>query len=62
MSVEIFVPPTEIELSQKKMDEYRKWADITNWGRKNPIRFAEEIFGTQLMDFQRYIFQVRRKT
>lgn len=57
MSVEIFVPPTEIELSQKKIEEYQKWADITNWGRANPVRFAEEIFGTQMIDFQRYIFQ-----
>jgi len=57
LSVEIFVPPTEIELSQKKIEEYQKWADITNWGRANPVRFAEEIFGTQMIDFQRYIFQ-----
>lgn len=51
------MPPTEAELSQKKIEEYQKWSDIANWGRKNPVRFAEEIFGTQMIDFQRYIFQ-----
>lgn len=57
MGVEIFVPPTEIELSQRKLEEYQRWSDIVNWGRKNPVRFAEEIFGTQMVDFQRYVFQ-----
>ena len=57
MSIEIFMPPTGLELSQKKLDEYQKWANIANWGRKNPVKFAEEIFGTQMIDFQRYIFQ-----
>lgn len=57
MSIEIFTPPTESELSQRKIEEYYKWSDIVNWGRKNPVRFAEEIFGTQMIDFQRYIFQ-----
>lgn len=57
MSVEIFVPPTDIELSQRKIDEYRKWAEIVRWGRLNPVRFAEEIFGAQMIDFQRYVLQ-----
>ena len=56
MSVEIFVPPTEIEISQRKLEEYQKWTSIVNWGRQNPVRFAEEIFGTQCIDFQRYVF------
>lgn len=56
MSLEIFVPPTEIEISQRKLEEYHKWTNIVNWGRQNPVRFAEEIFGTQCMDFQRYVF------
>lgn len=57
MSVNIYVPPTNIELSQRKVEEYQKWTDIANWGRQNPVRFAEEIFGTQMIDFQRYVFQ-----
>lgn len=57
MSIEIFVPPTEIELSQRKIEEYHKWSEIVNWGRRNPVRFAEEIFGSQLIDFQRYVLQ-----
>lgn len=56
MSVEIFIPPSEIEISQRKLEEYQKWAGIVNWGRKNPVKFAEDIFGTQCMDFQRYVF------
>lgn len=44
------------ELSQRKLSEYNQLATIINWGRSNPVRFAEEFFGTQLIDFQRWIF------
>ena len=44
------------ELSQKKLEEYDKMAKIIQWGRQNPVRFAELFFGTKLIDFQAYCF------
>ncbi|MEG1502101.1 MAG: hypothetical protein RR370_01790 [Synergistaceae bacterium] len=53
--MDYYIPMTDRELSQFKLDEYTAFSEITAWGRKNPARFAERMFGTQLMDFQRYI-------
>jgi hypothetical protein len=44
------------ELSQRKIEEYYKISKIVNWGRANPTRFAEEIFGIKLIDFQAWAF------
>lgn len=53
--IEIYTPMTDIELSNRKAEEYANWTKIVQWGRLNSVAFAEEVFGTQLMDFQRYI-------
>ena len=47
---------TSKELSQRKFDEYRKMSKVVQWGRQNPVRFSNEIFGHQLIDFQAYCF------
>lgn len=44
------------ELSQKKIEEYSKMTKIIQWGRKNPVKFAELFFGTKLIDYQAYCF------
>ncbi len=54
--IEYYSPPTEKELSRKTLEEYEKMAKITNWGRKNPVKFAEIFFGTKLIDYQAYCF------
>lgn len=54
--MEIYKPMSSIELSQKKIEEYSKMAKIIQWGRKNPVKFAELFFGTKLIDFQAYCF------
>lgn len=56
MSIEIYTPLGDVDLSQRKIEEYERWNKIVQWGRSNPVRFSEEIFGAQLVDFQRYIF------
>ena len=44
------------ELSQKKIEEYSKLAKIIQWGRNNPVKFAELFFGLKLIDYQAYCF------
>jgi len=50
------MPINKIQLSQRKVEEYEKYCKLTQWGRKNPCRFLEELLGIQLMDYQRWIF------
>lgn len=54
--MEIYIPMSSKELSQKKLEEYHKMAKIIQWGRKNPVKFAEEFFGLKLIDYQAYCF------
>lgn len=54
--MEFYTPMSTKELSQKKLEEYDKMAKIIQWGRQNPVRFAELFFGTKLIDFQAYCF------
>ena len=43
-------------LSQRKLEGYLKWSKIIQWGRRNPVKFAESFLGIELMDYQRYAF------
>ena len=54
--MEIYSPMTSNEFSQKKLESYAQMAKITQWGRKNPVKFAELFWGTKLIDFQAYCF------
>ncbi len=54
--MEIYIPSSPQVLSQKRLEEYDKFNKIIQWGRKNPILFAEEFFGIKLIDFQKWIF------
>lgn len=54
--MEVYIPMSSKELSQKKLEEYHKMAKIIQWGRKNPVKFAEEFFGLKLIDYQAYCF------
>lgn len=50
--MEIYIPTTDQEFSQRKIEEYAKFEKIINWGRKDPVHFAEEFFGIKLIDYQ----------
>ena len=54
--MEIYIPMTDKELSQKKLEEYSKISKIVQWGRQNPVRFCNLVFGIQLIDYQSYCF------
>lgn len=46
-----------LDLSLRKQKVYQDFANVVNWGRRNPSKFAEEFLGVKLMDFQRYAFE-----
>lgn len=54
--MEIYIPMTDKELSQKKLEEYSKISKIVQWGRQNPVKFCNLVFGIQLIDYQSYCF------
>lgn len=54
--MEFFMPLSQKELSQRKLEEYSNFSKIINWGRQNPILFAEEFYGLKLMDYQKWCF------
>ena len=40
--MEYYIPMTNNEFSQKKLEEYDKLEKIINFGRRNPIWFMEQ--------------------
>lgn len=43
-------------LSQKKKEEYAKFAEIIQYGRQNPIWWTEYMYGLQMFDYQAYYY------
>lgn len=54
--MEIYKSMSSKELSQRKIEEYTKMANLVQWGRKNPVKFCELAFGIKLIDYQAYCF------
>ena len=51
----IFMRPNLYDMTTKKYNEKLNLAEFLQWGRRNPSRFIEVVFGVQLMDYQRYL-------
>lgn len=51
--MEFYIPPTQKELSQRKIEVYSDLSKILRWGRRCPIKFAEHFYGLALMDYQK---------
>lgn len=43
-------------LTQKQLEEQKQIAEFIQWGRRNPVYFAEQVFGISMMDYQKYVF------
>ncbi len=55
---QIYVKPTEREISQRKLESYQKLAEIKQWGLRYPTKFLSEFVGVDLLDSQEYIFMM----
>lgn len=51
---QIYVKPTELEISQRKLEGYKKLAEIKQWGIKHPTKFLAQFVGVELLDSQEY--------
>lgn len=51
----IFRDDPEYSMSTRQKDDYEKWSKFLQLGRQNPCWFVEEVFGIELLDYQRYI-------
>ena len=50
--MQIFVKPSETELSHRKLERLQKIGEIRLYYLRNPIKFIEEILGATLFDYQ----------
>lgn len=55
---QIYVKPTELEISQRKLESYKKLAEIKQWGLKYPTKFLSLFVGVDLLDSQEYTFMM----
>ena len=53
---QIYVKPTEQQISERKLNSYKRLAEIKQWGIKNPTKFMKEFIGVELLDAQEYTF------
>ena len=42
-----FKKPTYYDMSELKLEGLKKFSEIIQWGRKNPVKFAELILGVE---------------
>lgn len=59
---QIFKKPSDYEITTRQLDAYRQYSEFIQWGRRNPVLFAEKIFGIEMMDYQKYIFMMSWNT
>lgn len=50
----VFEKPQDFPLSQRKLEGYKKLAQIRAYYQRNPVRFMEDILGAKLLDSQAY--------
>ena len=53
---EIYVKPSNQDISRRKLEGFKKLAERKQWGIKNPTKFLKEFIGVELLDAQEYIF------
>lgn len=52
----LIVDNTKYNLSQRQLEGYSKYCELIRWGRRNPVQFAEEVFGIMFLDAQAYVY------
>ena len=50
------------DMTTRMYEQYEAWSEFIQWGRRNPVLFAEQIFGVEFMDYQRYVFMMSWNT
>lgn len=53
-----FTKPTFYDISEIKLEGLKKFAEIIQWGRRNPVKFCERFYGIEFLDYQKYVFMM----
>ena len=53
-----FKKPTQYDISEMKLEGLKKYGEIIQWGRSNPVKFCERFFGVEFLDYQKYVFMM----
>lgn len=53
--ISVYTKQTEIEVTNRRLEQMAKYNKIIQYGRQNPVWFVENIFKVTLLDFQKYI-------
>ena len=51
--ISVYHKNTEIPLSIRKKESMERYMKLIQWGRANPAKFIEKVFGIELLDFQK---------
>lgn len=51
--ISVYHKNTEIPLSIRKKESMERYMRLIQWGRANPAKFIEKVFGIELIDFQK---------
>lgn len=41
--------PAKMRLSTRQLEEFERWTKFVQWGRRNPVLFAEQVFGLEFI-------------
>jgi hypothetical protein len=47
--VDFMLKMTKEQLTQRKLEGYYKLAQLVQWGRRVPVKFAEIVFGIEFL-------------
>ena len=53
--ISVYTKQTEIEVTNRRLEQMARYNKIIQYGRQNPVWFIENIFRVTLLDFQKYI-------
>ena len=53
-----FTKPTYYDMSELKLEGLKKYSEIIQWGRRNPVKFCERFYGIEFLDYQKYVFMM----
>ena len=59
---QFYVKEDLYDITNRMKEQYQQWSEFVQWGRRNPVLFAEKIFGVEFMDYQRYVFMMSWNT
>jgi len=53
--ISVYQGKKDNNVTSRDYEAMKRYIDLIQWGRKNPVQFIEHILGIQLMDYQRWL-------